>query len=143
MCRIISYLRVRPAERIIELSASTRRREGTTTLEVAGLRDSDVAAAVSGGVLPVETGDPLGGAVPGAWVAAPATALELSDSGIAWFRLTVADDGPREVVLDALARSGAAFLRTGRSRVAEATDLAGLPGLTAPSPFSWTPSRTA
>ena len=136
MPRTISYLRVRPAERIVELAASTRRREGTTTLEVAGLSEVDVAAAGSGGILPVEVGDSADnadfvGAVPAAWVALPGTALALSAAGIPGFRLTVADEGPREIVLDALARSQAVFLRTGRSRVADAADLAGLPGLVA------------
>ncbi|HEX2369601.1 MAG TPA: 5-amino-6-(D-ribitylamino)uracil--L-tyrosine 4-hydroxyphenyl transferase CofH [Acidimicrobiia bacterium] len=131
MPRTISYLRVRPAERIIELAASTRRREGTTTLEIPGLSEGDAAAAVSGGILPVEVGDPAESAVPAAWVAVPAAALELSGAGIPGFRLTVADEGPREVVLDALARSQAAFLRTGRSRVADAADMARLPGLAA------------
>ncbi|MBU1227838.1 MAG: 5-amino-6-(D-ribitylamino)uracil--L-tyrosine 4-hydroxyphenyl transferase CofH, partial [Actinobacteria bacterium] len=42
--------------------------------------------------------------------------------------IAVVDEGPAEAVLDALVRTGAAFLRTGRSRVSQAAELAGLPG---------------
>ena len=53
---------------------------------------------------------------------------ELVKRSIPGWRLTVMDNGIRSGVLDAIARSQAAFLRTGRSRVAEAAELAALPG---------------
>jgi FO synthase len=124
---VITFNRTRRAERVTDVWAATRRTEGTTSLEVSGLTSDDRAGALAGGVLPVETD--AGTADPVAWVVAPGAALALAEAGTPGWRLTVVDDGPIETVLDALARSGAAFLRTGRSRVAEADGLASLPGL--------------
>ena len=47
-----------------------------------------------------------------AWVVDPPAAMELLARGVAGWRITVRHDGPRADVLDALARTGAAFLRT-------------------------------
>jgi FO synthase len=124
---VITFNRTRRAERVTDVWAATRRTEGTTSLEVAGLTPDDREGALAGAVLPVETD--AGTADPVAWVVAPGAALELAESGIPGWRLTVVDEGPIEAVLDALARTKAAFLRTGRSRVAEAAALAGLPGI--------------
>ncbi|MCB2223322.1 MAG: 5-amino-6-(D-ribitylamino)uracil--L-tyrosine 4-hydroxyphenyl transferase CofH [Actinobacteria bacterium] len=66
-----------------------------------------------------------------AWVASPAEALALSGSGTDGRRITVRHEGPAEEVLDALARSGAAYLRTRRSTVADAAALAAMPGVAA------------
>ncbi|MFQ5947804.1 MAG: 5-amino-6-(D-ribitylamino)uracil--L-tyrosine 4-hydroxyphenyl transferase CofH [Acidimicrobiia bacterium] len=124
---IITYCRLRPAETISEVWAATRRQEGTTTLEVSGLTTEDRAGALAGGVLPVDT---VAGAVePAAWVVPPAEALELAERGVPGWRITVLDEGSREEVLDAVCRSRAALLRTGRSRVAEAASMASLPSL--------------
>ena len=126
---MITFLRLRPASEVTEVWATTRRREGTTVVEIDGLTPADRAGALAGGVLPVEAGSGGGDAV--AWVAGPAYALDLAAAGVPGWRITLVHDGSREQVLDALARSRAAYLRTGRSRVAEAAGLAGLPGIDA------------
>ncbi|MDH5373677.1 MAG: 5-amino-6-(D-ribitylamino)uracil--L-tyrosine 4-hydroxyphenyl transferase CofH [Acidimicrobiia bacterium] len=123
----VTFCRVRPAESISDLSATTRLREGTTTLEVAGIGDDDRAAALAGGVLPVETAGTDGS--PAAWVVTPEQAIRLSELGVAGWRITVLDEGSRAEVLDGIARSRAAFLRTGRSSVRSAASLAQLPGI--------------
>ena len=56
------------------------------------------------------------------WVVEPEDALELSEAGIPGWRLTVVHSTDRASVVDALARTEAAYLRTGRSRVAEAAE---------------------
>jgi FO synthase len=124
----VTYLRVRPAAEVNEIAARTRRREGTTALEFADPRPEDLRIALSGGLLPVVIGSADVQAA--AWVAEPAAALELAKRGVAWWRLTVLDEGPRADVLDAVARTRAAHLRTGRSRVEEAVSIAELPGIT-------------
>ena len=113
----ITFHRLRPAEGLNRLWASTRRREGTTSVEVCGLSAEERAAALEGGLNPVEVG--VGEAEPLAWVAEPATIANLHKRGVVGWRLTVIDTGVRAEVLDALARSQAAFLRTGRSRANE------------------------
>jgi FO synthase len=124
---MITYLRLRPTDTATEVWAATRRREGTTALEIAGIDAASVAGALAGGILPVGSG--IGEAEPAAWIANPAGALELARRGVRGFRITVEDTGPEEAVLDAAARSRAVFLRTGRSRVAAAADLVSTPGL--------------
>ena len=126
---MITFLRVRPAESATEIWAATRRREGTTALEVASIDQASIDGALAGGLLPVGLG--AGGPEPSSWVVTPEDVSRLIDRGVPGWRITVEDTGPEEAVLDALARSRAAFLRTGRSRVGEAADLASTPGLTA------------
>jgi FO synthase len=126
---MITFLRVRPTDTATEVWAATRRREGTTALEIERIDDASVDGALAGGVLPVANGP--GEAEPVAWVVAPADALALTARGVPGWRITVEDVGPEEAVLDALARTRAAFLRTGRSRVAEAADLLSTPGVDA------------
>jgi len=122
----VTFLRVRPAAAVNEPWAATRRREGTTAVEIDPLTDPDRAAALEGGLLPVATTLESAAA---AWVLPTGSARRAAAAGVPGWRLTVVDDGDRAAVLDAVARSGAAFLRTGRSRVAEAADVASLPGL--------------
>ncbi len=122
-----TFLRVRPAESVHELTATTRRREGTTALEVSRLPENDRAACLAGGLLPVEASSTDG--TPAAWVVSPSDALRLAELGVSGWRITVRDEGDRADVLDALARSGAAFLRTRRSTVGPASTMSGLPGL--------------
>ncbi len=122
---MITFCRLRPAFGVTEVWAATRRREGSTAAEVGG-DATDVVAALAGGLLPVSTrldGEAV------AWVVPPADALELAGRGVPGWRITVVDEGSRELVLDAVARSRAAFLRTGRSRVSEAASIAGLPAI--------------
>lgn len=123
----ITFLRLRPAEEINELWAATRRREGTTAVEIVGLTAQDRANALAGRLAPVAVGKAE--TQPLAWVVEPAAVAELVRAGVAGWRITVVDTGSRRAVLDAAARSGAAFLRTRRSRVAQAAALADLPGI--------------
>ena len=102
-------------------AARARAREG------AGLDDAAVAAALEAGLLPVETADASSPAL--AWVVDPPTAMELLARGVAGWRITVRHEGPRADVLDALARTGAAFLRTDPEQLEEAIELGWLPGV--------------
>ncbi|MDP2622240.1 MAG: hypothetical protein Q8Q29_00345, partial [Actinomycetota bacterium] len=124
---MITYLRLRPTDTVTAVWAATRRREGTTALEIEGIDAASVAGALAGGILPVGSG--IGEAEPAAWVVKPADALELARRGVRGFRVTVEYAGPEEAVLDAVARGRAVFLRAGRSRVAAAADLVSTPGL--------------
>ena len=125
--REITFLRVRPASVVTEVTSSTRRAEGTTCLELDRPSPESVDACLAGGVLPVSIGDSGTGFA--AWVLRPSEALELSGNGIPGWRLSVLHDEERAAVVDALARTEAAFLRTGRSRVEEAADICALPSL--------------
>ncbi|MXX65186.1 MAG: 7,8-didemethyl-8-hydroxy-5-deazariboflavin synthase subunit CofH [Acidimicrobiia bacterium] len=130
----LTFCRLRPADDVTPETALTRRAEGTTTLELEHPDDLSVAACLAGGVLPVATGETDTDVA--AWVVAPRAALGLADEGIPGWRITVDHVDDRAEVIDSLARTGAAFLRTGRSRVAEAADLCGLPSIEArPSVF--------
>ena len=95
--------------------------------EAAGLDDSAVAAALEDGLLPVETARADAPAI--AWVVDPETAMELLGRGVAGWRITVRHTGPRADVLDALVRTGAAFLRTTPAGLEEAIELGWLPGI--------------
>jgi FO synthase len=129
MRKTITFLRLRPAETVNELWASTRRREGTTAVEMVSLLAEDRMAILAGGLVPVAGSvtdvDPL------AWVVDPDAAAPLVKRGVPGWRLTIIDNGDHERVLDAMARSRAAFLRTRRSAVATRTKLVGLPGIDA------------
>ena len=114
---MITYCRVRPARAITPAWAGTCRREGTTTVEAAAPGEAGGAAALGAGLLPV--GGPAAAGV-AAWVAAPTEAVALAAAGVPGWRLTVLDRGGRHAVGEALRRSGAAYLRTGRSRVTAA-----------------------
>jgi FO synthase len=85
------------------------------------------AGALAGGLLPLgrKTGIDAAG-----WVVAPRDAHNLVDRNAGW-RVTVTHEGSIEAVLGALVATGAAFLRTRRSTVAEAARLAALPGVEA------------
>ncbi|MCE2528933.1 MAG: 5-amino-6-(D-ribitylamino)uracil--L-tyrosine 4-hydroxyphenyl transferase CofH [Acidimicrobiia bacterium] len=131
----ITFCRLRPAHRVTEATAATRRAEGTTTLELPSPDDRSVTACMSGGLLPVSVGVADGEVI--SWVVPPDEALDLSGRGVGGWRLTVVHADNRSEVIDALARTGAAFLRTRRSRVGEAADICGLPAIAArPSVFA-------
>ena len=123
----ITFLRVRPASAVMEVTSSTRRAEGTTCLELDGDSPDSVDACLAGGILPVSVGHAGTGVI--AWVVGPEEALEQSGNGVPGWRLSVLHDDDRAAVVDALARTEAAFLRTGRSRVREAADICRLPSL--------------
>ena len=127
--RNITYCRMRPAGAVTEAAAATRRAEGTTALELDRPDPDSAAACLAGGILPVAAGHAGEGYA--AWVVEPARALELSESGVPGWRLTVVHTPDRAAVVDALARTEAAFLRTGRSRAAEAAGICGLPAVRA------------
>ena len=97
-------------------------------LESAGLTDAAVASTLETGLLPVETAGADSPAI--AWVVTPEAAMELLARGVAGWRITVRHSGPRAEVLDALTRTGAAFLRTDHAGLEEAIELGWLPGVT-------------
>jgi len=123
----VTFLRLRPADHPSEKWAAARHREGSTTVEVDDLTDADRSSVLAGGLLPVTAG--TGGSTPVGYVAEPAGAMELLSEGVPGWRITVAATDDREATLDALARTEAAYVRVGRSRVAWGVELAILPGI--------------
>jgi hypothetical protein len=95
--------------------------------EAAGWDDPAVAAALAEGLLPVETARADAPAL--AWVADPEVAMELLARGVAGWRITVRRSADRAATLDALVRTGAAFLRTDPAGLEEAIELGWLPGI--------------
>jgi FO synthase len=95
--------------------------------EAAGWDDAAVAAALAEGLLPVETARADAPAL--AWVADPEVAMELLARGVAGWRITVRRSADRAATLDALVRTGAAFLRTDPAGLEEAIELGWLPGI--------------
>ena len=126
---VITFCRVRPAAAINEVAVTTRRKEGTTTLEKAGLTPEEISASSAGRLLPVEVGSTQSEAA--GWVVPPVGALDLIARGVPGWRITVSNEPSAEPVLDAVVRSRAAFLRTRRSQVADAVALVDLPGVEA------------
>jgi 7,8-didemethyl-8-hydroxy-5-deazariboflavin synthase CofH subunit len=119
---MITYCRLRPARAAGPARAATCRREGTTTLEMPAPGPADMAAVLAAGLLPVAgAGLPVEAA---AWVVGPDEAEALAAAGIPGWRITLADRGERRRVAEALRRCRAAYLRTGRSRVAAAASIA-------------------
>src|SRR5690554_514924 len=114
MRRPITFLRLRPADSVNELTAATRRREGTTALEVTEPTTTDVATGHAGGLLVIARDASTRA---DAWALTPEAATPFLGSPPAGWRLTIIDEGPSERVLDALARTRALFLRTGRSGI--------------------------
>lgn len=93
--------------------------------EAAGWDDAAVAATLEERLLPVATDRADAPAL--AWVADPAVAMELLARGVAGWRITVRHTGDRAATLDALVRTGAAFLRTTPEGLDEAIELGWLP----------------
>ncbi len=124
---MITFCQIRPAaDELSEIWATTRRREGTLVAEVPVLDSDGRTAILAGGLLPVSTGSDES---PAAWVVDPADALKLAKRGVPGWRITVRDTGSAEGVLDAVARSGATYLRTGRSKVRSAAEIAAYPSI--------------
>lgn len=108
--------------------AEARAREGTTTLEMESPQITDLRAAHKAGVIiAARHGDSSEAAL----IVDPPQALGLAKSKTPGWLLTVLHDGSEEVVLDALARSEAAFLRTSRSEVGVAAAICDLPAVEA------------
>jgi len=123
---MITFCRLRPVDSPTSAWVKARRTEGASVAEITKASADAVSVCLEGGLLPVAFG-PAEGSVT-AWVATPAEAHELAAAGAVGWQITVVDEGPAETVLDAIVRTGAVYLRTGRSRVSEACGLAGLPG---------------
>ena len=123
----ITFLRVRPAEKLAEPTATSRRREGTTAVEMLSPTGAELTAAHKAGVLVLS--EAVTDVEPDAWVVKPADALSLAERGVPGWRLTVVAEGSRESILDALARSGAWFARSTRSEISDVTALSSLPGV--------------
>ncbi|MDP9495009.1 MAG: 5-amino-6-(D-ribitylamino)uracil--L-tyrosine 4-hydroxyphenyl transferase CofH [Actinomycetota bacterium] len=120
---------MRPSETLAEAAAESRRREGTTTVELVAPGAEDLTHAATGGVLITAT--TIGEVEPAAWVVSPDDALTLADRGVPGWRLSVTGDGDREDVLNGLARSRAVFFRATRSTVEDLAQLVALPGIDA------------
>jgi 7,8-didemethyl-8-hydroxy-5-deazariboflavin synthase CofH subunit len=123
---MITFLQLRPSSDVHEIWASTRRKEGTLAVEVQNPAKEDVINAQKGGLLLV-SGD--------ASVTAPAYAVEPENVGLlrkgateGW-RTTIIDAGSDMQVLDAIAFTRAAYVRTARSSVSQVAKLVDLPGL--------------
>lgn len=125
----VTVCRTATAAALTDAWARERRAAGITAVEIDGPTEPTVAAALSGGLLPVDTRGDAEHAV--AWVADPPAAMALLARGVPGWRITVRHTGGRAEVLDALARTGARWLRTDPARVAEAATITDLPGLTA------------
>lgn len=124
---MITYCRLRPGSSVNELVAATRVREGTTVVELSEPDEESARAAARGGLLSIGTDPDSLQLLTAAWVLGPTEAVS---AGLPGWRVTVdAGSHSREEVLDALARSRAAFVRSPRSRVAELVALTKLPGL--------------
>ncbi len=125
---MITFLRTRPAETATSAVAEARSREGTTTLEMDSPVLSDLKAAHKAGVFiaarEVDSAE-------AARIVDPAEALNLAKSQTPGWLITVVDTAASEIVLDALARSEAAYLRAARSEVRAAAELCSLPAVEA------------
>jgi FO synthase len=126
MNRRVTFVRARPAEEVNQIAAATRRREGTTVLEMAGPSADAIVIAAREGVL-VTSSTPERPAP--AFVVAPAAAAALEREGVAGWRVTVTASGSWESTLDAVARLAPSFVRVGRSSVPEWVRRTTLPGL--------------
>lgn len=121
---MITFLRSRPAEVITGAVAESRRNEGTTVLETELVDSDEIAAAASAGVLVVST---VAEAPASAWILDPDDALALRD--VAGWRVTVRSSDDLDRTLDAVVRTGAAFVRTSRSNVATVVERMNRPGM--------------
>ncbi len=125
---IVTFLQIRPAETVNEVWASTRRREGTLGVEMASPTASDIEGAQRGGLL-VQSRTLDAAVQAPAYVLAPDRSPTASERSLPGWRVTIEHAGSDMQVLDALAFTRAAFLRTQRSRIREAARLVDLPGL--------------
>ena len=125
---MITFLRTRPAEAATKAVAEARYKEGTTTLEMDSPAISDLKTAHKAGMFIAAREAESAEA---ARIVDPAEALRLAKSQTPGWLITVMNTGSGEIVLDALARSEAAFLRAARSEVKNAAALCGLPAVEA------------
>jgi FO synthase len=123
----ITFLRVRPAELLAEPTATSRRREGTTTVEMRSPSAAEIAAGHKAGLLVVA--ETVADLSPAAWVVTPVEALELGERGVPGWRITVLGEGPKESILDAVARTRARYVRCTRSETTDIAAITSLPGI--------------
>jgi 7,8-didemethyl-8-hydroxy-5-deazariboflavin synthase CofH subunit len=123
---VITFLRMRPAEGIPAGWAAARIAEGTTTLETDGA--DDVPSAISAGLLPVVSDPDVTESV-ASWVVSAQDALALAGRGVPGWRVTVVAGDDEDRLLEGVVRSGAAFVRCGRSSVTRIVDLMSTPGV--------------
>lgn len=121
---MITFVRLRPATTMSPAAMTSRKRECTTAIELGDASDSEISEALSHGLLTVGR-DPATKAT--AWVLSPETALSLRDP-VGW-RLTIEHGDDQDLTLDAVVRTRAAFLRVGRSAVADLVARTSLPGM--------------
>jgi len=121
----ITFLQLRPAESVNEIWATTRRREGALAVEVPNPTMVDIVAAHKAGLLLVSGNEQ---ALAPAYALPPARVRKLRKGSVRGWRVTIVNDGSAMEVADALAFTRAAFLRTSRSSVARAAEMANLPG---------------
>ncbi len=122
----VTFVRSRPATDISSISAATRRREGTTVVEIDQPSEAAISEAAAERLL-VASGS-AGHPAP-AFVIKPSQAPALERASISGWRVTVLADESWESTLDAVARLRAAYLRVGRSSVADWVKRTELPGL--------------
>ncbi|MEX1004410.1 MAG: 5-amino-6-(D-ribitylamino)uracil--L-tyrosine 4-hydroxyphenyl transferase CofH [Acidimicrobiia bacterium] len=122
----ITFVRARPAEELSTISAATRRREGTTVVEMATPSPDAVAVAAGERVLVASMSIEHDAA---SYVIGPEATSAVERRGVSGWRITVVAGDAWEITLDAVARLGAGFLRVGRSSVAEWVRRIDLPGL--------------
>lgn len=122
----VTFVRMRPAETVNPIAAATRRREGTTVLEVAAPEPDLVESAATERML-VASGSPSHPAP--AFVVRPDALAQLERDGVAGWRVTVLAGDSWETTLDCVGRLRARYLRVGRSAVGEWVRRTDLPGL--------------
>ena len=122
----VTFVRSRPAEELNAISATTRRREGTTVVEMAAPSPQAVTVAASERVLVAST---TSGSEAASYVVGPDATAALERSGVVGWRITVVAGDTWEATLDAIARLRAAYVRVGRSAVGEWVRRVDLPGL--------------
>lgn len=122
----ITFVRSRPAEELNAISAATRRREGTTVVEMASPSREAVAVAASERVLVASASSEHDAA---SYVVGPEATSALERAQVREWRITVVAGVGWEPTLDAVARLRAPYVRVGRSAVAEWVDRVDLPGL--------------
>jgi FO synthase len=121
---MITFIRLRPADRITDAIVESRVKEFTTTLEVGPIEPEELERATAAGLLTLGS-DPTIQTV--AWVLDPQRALALRD--VPGWRLTINHSENEDETMDAVVRTRAAFLRTTRSGVAAAAHRMQRPGL--------------
>ena len=122
----VTFLRVRPTETLHQLSATTRLREGTTTVELQAPSKGDLNAADDAGLLAVSHDMEVDAA---AFVFPAGDAAVVEKQGLSRWRLTAEMAGGHEQTLNAVSRVQPRFLRCSRSEVVAAVYVATLPGV--------------